>query len=153
MRRLTILLAGAAAANHYQTLGVSRGASAGEIKKAYRDLALKHHPDRCKGSQREVQQASKKFARISDAYNVLSDPGKRRMYDVQSDPRMRDAFGGGADGVDPFAAGGYGMPPQDPFPFARPARGGRRRARRSRRCGPFSARCATSRRAARGASS
>ena len=85
-------------------------------------------------------------------YNVLSDPGKRRMYDVQSDPRMRDAFGGGADGVDPFAAGG-GMPPQDPFPFA--SFGSRRSA-----AGPpepavrrFSARCATSRRAARGASS
>ena len=88
------------------------------LRKAYKVSSLKHHPDRCKGSQREVQQASKKFARISDAYNVLSDPGKRRMYDVQSDPRMRDAFGGGADGADPFAAGGYGMPPQDPFPFA-----------------------------------
>ena len=83
---------------YYELLGVDRRCSQTEIKKAYRDLALKHHPDRCKGSQREVQQASKKFARISDAYNVLSDPGKRRMYDVQSDPRMRDAFGGG-DGV------------------------------------------------------
>ena len=83
-----LALLGAAAGDHYHTLGLRRRASQKQIKKAYRDLALKHHPDRCKGSQREVQQASTKFARISDAYNVLSDPSKRRMFSTSLVARL-----------------------------------------------------------------
>ncbi len=63
--------------DYYQTLGVSRDASKDEVKKAYRKLAQKYHPDRNK----EDPEAQSKFAKVNEAYEVLSDPEKRQQYD------------------------------------------------------------------------
>lgn len=64
--------------DHYQTLGVSSTASSGQIKVAFRRLALKFHPDRNPEDQRDAQQ----FIAINEAYEVLSDPVKRSKYDL-----------------------------------------------------------------------
>jgi curved DNA-binding protein len=64
--------------DYYKSLGVSKSTSPEEIKKAYRKLALKHHPDRNKGDK----SAEAKFKEISEAYAVLSDPKKKKQYDM-----------------------------------------------------------------------
>ncbi len=64
--------------DYYKILGVSKDASPEEIKKAYRKLALKYHPDRNKGDK----QAEERFKEINEAYAVLSDPEKRKQYDT-----------------------------------------------------------------------
>jgi curved DNA-binding protein len=66
------------AEDYYQLLGVAKGASAEEIKKAYRKLAMKYHPDHTKGDKA----AEEKFKKISEAYAVLSDKKKRKEYDT-----------------------------------------------------------------------
>ena len=66
------------AEDYYQTLGVNKTASAEEIKKAYRKLAMKHHPDHTKGDKASEE----KFKKISEAYAVLSDEEKRKQYDT-----------------------------------------------------------------------
>jgi curved DNA-binding protein len=66
------------ATNYYDILGVSKDASPADIKKAYRKLALKYHPDRNKGDKA----AEEKFKKISEAYAVLSDPEKKKQYDT-----------------------------------------------------------------------
>lgn len=63
--------------DYYEVLGVSRDASADEIKKAYRQMALKYHPDRNPGDK----EAEEKFKEAAEAYSVLGDPEKRSMYD------------------------------------------------------------------------
>ncbi|MBI5002685.1 J domain-containing protein, partial [Candidatus Woesearchaeota archaeon] len=63
--------------DYYATLGVQRTASAGEVRKAFRQLVLKYHPDRNKGSDEHVEI----FTRVAEAYEVLGDPRKRQIYD------------------------------------------------------------------------
>ena len=88
--------------DYYEVLGLQRTVTAEEIKKAYRQLAVKHHPDKNPGDKN----AEEKFKELSEAYEVLSEPQKRAAYDQYGhaafDPRMR-AGGGRAGGFhDPF---------------------------------------------------
>ncbi len=69
----------------YEVLGVSRTATADEIKKAYRQLALKYHPDRNPGNK----EAEDKFKAAAEAYEALSEPDKRRRYDQFGHEGMR----------------------------------------------------------------
>ncbi|HOW50475.1 MAG TPA: molecular chaperone DnaJ [bacterium] len=81
----------------YQTLGVQRNASPDDIKKAYRQLAIKYHPDRNKGDKTSEE----KFKEINHAYEILSDPEKRKMYDQFGEDGVKgNPFGGGAGGFD-----------------------------------------------------
>ena len=64
--------------DYYEVLGVKKDSSAQDIKKAYRKLAMKYHPDRNKGNK----EAEEKFKKLSEAYAVLSDPEKRKQYDT-----------------------------------------------------------------------
>jgi DnaJ-class molecular chaperone len=93
------------AEDHYQTLGVPRTASAEDIRKAYRELARKYHPD----LHPEDEAAKDKFKKVQSAFDVLNDPSKREMYD-----RYGSSFegvggpGGGAGwGGGPFPGGGF----------------------------------------------
>lgn len=73
---------------YYQILGVAKSASADEIKKAYRKLALKFHPDKNQGNK----DAEEKFKEISEAYAVLSDPEKRKQYDTYGSAGFRQRY-------------------------------------------------------------
>ena len=72
----------------YADLGVSRSASGHEVKKAYRQLARQLHPDRNPGDQK----AEERFKRVSRAYEVLSDPKKRKLYDEFGEQGLREGF-------------------------------------------------------------
>jgi DnaJ family protein B protein 4 len=77
--------------DYYAVLGLSKDATAKDIKKAYREQALKHHPDRCDSSEKET--AQKKFQEIGEAYEVLSDPEKKRVYDAGGMSGFEGDFG------------------------------------------------------------
>ena len=88
--------------DYYELLGISRDASADELKKAYRKLAMQHHPDRNPGDQ----QAEQKFKDISEAYDVLKDEQKRAAYDRFGHAAFENGGrGGGGAGDFGFAAG------------------------------------------------
>src|SRR3954453_5138804 len=74
--------------DYYKILNVARGASADEIKKAFRKLARKYHPDVNPGDKK----AEEKFKEINEAYEVLSDEGKRKKYDTLG-PNWQEQFG------------------------------------------------------------
>lgn len=80
--------------DYYSTLGLKRGATDEDIKKAYRKLAMQHHPDRG-GDQN-------KFKEISTAYDALSDPDKKRIIDMGGDPNAQPGMGGFNQGGGPF---------------------------------------------------
>lgn len=81
-------------ADYYEILEITRNSSQDEIKKAYRKKALQYHPDRNPGDST----AEKKFKEISEAYEVLSDDNKRRIYDTHGKEGLSGAHMGGAQG-------------------------------------------------------
>ncbi len=92
------------ASDYYETLGVAKGASADDLKKAYRKLAIKFHPDKNPGDK----SAEDKFKQISEAYEILSDPKKKSMYDQFGHEAFTRGPRGGAGTA---GAGGF----HDPF--------------------------------------
>src|SRR5689334_18804153 len=83
-------------ADFYDVLGVPRDASDDDIKQAYRKLAMQFHPDRNGGSK----DAEERFKGITEAYDVLRDPGKRAAYDRYGEAGLRGAAAGGFHHVD-----------------------------------------------------
>src|SRR6266540_2735417 len=81
--------------DYYGLLGVSRDADEGQIKKAYRRLAMQYHPDRVDGGSAEKHAAEEKFKEITEAYEVLRDPEKRAAYDRYGAAGLRRGAGGG----------------------------------------------------------
>ena len=88
--------------DYYEVLGVKKDASADEIKKAYRKLAMKYHPDQNAGDA----EAEAKFKEVGEAYKILSDDDKRARYDQYGFAGVDPNFGAGGNG--PYGAGGFG---------------------------------------------
>lgn len=98
--------------DYYEVLGVSRDASADEIKKAYRKMAIKYHPDKNPGDK----SAEEKFKEAAEAYDVLSDAEKRAKYDKFGHNMGPQGFGGGGGYGGGFGGGfGGGMSMEDIF--------------------------------------
>ena len=92
--------------DYYEVLGVTKSASADEIKKAYRKMAIKYHPDKNPGDKA----AEEKFKEAAEAYDVLSNPEKRQKYDQFGHSMGPQGFpGGGAGGFGGFSSGGFTM--------------------------------------------
>jgi len=111
--------------DYYEILGVSKSVDAAELKKAYRRLAMKHHPDR----NPDDAAAEAKFKEAKEAYDVLSDAEKRATYDQFGHAAFENGMGGGAGAA---GAGGFGDIFGDMFGdmFGSGAGGGRQRQRR-----------------------
>jgi len=84
----------------YKLLGVDKNASEAEIKKAYRKMAMKFHPDR---NKEKPEKAEKQFKLVKEAYEILSDPQKRSAYDQFGHAGVDNSMGGGPGG---FGGGG-----------------------------------------------
>lgn len=96
--------------DYYEVLGVGKNATADELKKAYRKMAIKYHPDKNPGDK----EAEEKFKEAAEAYDVLSDPDKRARYDQFGHSMGPQGFGGaggqgGFGGFGGFSGGGFSM--------------------------------------------
>ena len=103
--------------DYYEVLGVSKDATEKDIKKAYRKLAFKYHPDKNPDNKKE---AKEKFKELNEAYSVLSDPDKRRQYDMGGFDFEGFGFGEGFDPMEIFRTfmGKHGKKKgNDPFGF------------------------------------
>jgi chaperone protein DnaJ len=90
--------------DYYEILGLTKGASDEDIKKAFRKLAIQYHPDKNKGNK----EAEEKFKEINEAYQVLSDPEKKAQYDQFGTADFQGGFGGFDSGFDFSDIGGFG---------------------------------------------
>src|SRR5215212_1630044 len=95
--------------DYYEVLGIERGSSAEDIKKAYRKMAVKYHPDKNPGDK----EAEEKFKEVGEAYEALSDPQKRAAYDQYGHTAFDRSRGGGG------FSGGRGGGFHDPFEIFR----------------------------------
>ena len=111
----------------YEILGCSKTASDDELKKAYRKLAMQHHPDRNPGDKK----AEEKFKELSHAYDVLSDPQKRAAYDRMGHAAFEGGMGGGGGGFD--FSGSFSDIFEDLFGGAFGGGGGKQRAQQTAR--------------------
>ena len=100
------LIAAKSGKDYYKILGVRRNANDKQLKKSYRKLALKYHPDKVPEEERDA--AQDKFVEISEAYNVLSDPEKREIYDQYGEEGLKHGGGGGESGGFHHQHGQYG---------------------------------------------
>lgn len=91
------------AEDYYSILGISRGADESELKKAYRKLAMKYHPDR----NPDDKEAEKKFKEINEAYDVLKDEQKRAAYDRYGHDAFQNGMSGGGAGAGSAGMGGF----------------------------------------------
>jgi molecular chaperone DnaJ len=94
--------------DHYETLNVSRDATNEQIKKSYRELAFKWHPDRNAGNP----QAEEQFKKINEAYSVLGDPEKKARYDMGAGEGF-PAYETAGQGYNPYGAYGRGQGDED----------------------------------------
>lgn len=111
-------------ADYYKILGVPKTADDDQLKKAYKKLALKWHPDRNPDNKDE---ANRRFKEISEAYEVLSDKNKRAVYDQYGEEGLKSGMGAGEAGGHPFAGGfppGAGGGGGNFYFTSRPGRGG-----------------------------
>ena len=98
--------------DYYEVLGLSKGASNDEIKKSYRQLAKKYHPD----LNPDNKEAEAKFKEVNEAYEILSDPGKKEKYDRFGFAGVDPSYGGG-NGGNPFGGGAGASVTLNPVSF------------------------------------
>ena len=91
--------------DYYEVLGVGKNATEAELKKAYKRMAMKYHPDRAKDNK---EAAEEQFKDINEAYSVLSDSSKRSAYDQFGHEGVNGAGGNPFGGRNPFGGGGFG---------------------------------------------
>ena len=108
--------------DYYDVLGVPKNATDDDIKKAYRKLAMKHHPDRNQGDGAKA--AEEKFKEAKEAYEILSDPQKKAAYDQYGHAGVDPNMGGGRGGPGPEGFGGFAEAFGDIFGGAGGRRGG-----------------------------
>merc|ERR1711904_621523 len=93
------------ARDFYQVLGVSKDASEDEIRKAYKKKAVKCHPD--KVAEKERPKAEEGFKLLAEAYSILSDPEKRKLYDMYGEDGLREGGGSPPPGSGANAGAGF----------------------------------------------